>query len=185
MYGRDRITTQPDEAERLSRAVSREPAVVAARFHAGFRVLSREPRVDPTRIAAIGYCFGGTIVLDMARSGADLRAAVCFHGGLKTSRPAIRGQVKARVLVLTGGKDPKVPFEDLDAFRAEMQAADTDFEIVSYPEALHSFTDPKAGTFGMAHLAYDRAADEASWAAMLQLFAQVFEQGHSPSSPSR
>ena len=148
--------------------------VLAARFNAALEVLKRDPRVDTTRIAAIGYCFGGAVVLGMARAGADLAAVVTFHGALATTSPAQPGKVKARVLVLAGGADPFVPPEQVEAFKKEMQAAGARFEVITYPGAKHGFTNPDAAKYAMPQLAYDAAADRESWAAMLKLFKEIW-----------
>ena len=111
----------------------------------------------------------------MARRGADLDAVISFHGALATPQPAPAGQVRARVLSLTGADDPMIPPEQVEAFKQEMQAAGADFEVVTYPGARHSFTNPDAGTMGMDALAYDAEADRKSWAAMLELLREVFE----------
>ena len=174
MYGAGKVTTHPQEAQAFATEATRDPDVVAARFNAALDLLKRDPRVDPARIAAIGYCFGGGVVLGMARSGADLAAVVSFHGSLGTKTPAQSGKVKARVLVLAGGADPFVPAEQVEAFRKEMQAAGARFEVVTYPGAKHGFTNPDAATYGMPQLAYDAAADRESWAAMRKLFHEVF-----------
>ena len=173
MYGAGRVTTHPQEAQAFATEAAKDPAVAAARFNAALEELKRDPHVDPARIAAIGYCFGGGVVLGMARSGADLAAVVTFHGSLETRSPAQPGTVKARVLVLAGAADPFVPPEQVEAFRKEMQAAGARFEIVTYPGAKHGFTNPDAGTYGMPQLAYDADADRQSWAAMLQVFREV------------
>ena len=173
MYGAGKVTTHPQEAQAFATEATKDPAVVAARFNAALDLLKRDPHVDPARIAAIGYCFGGGVVLGMARSGADLAAVVSFHGSLGTKSPAEPGKVKARVLVLAGGADPFVPPEQVETFRKEMQAAGARFDIVTYPGAKHGFTNPDAGTYGMPQLAYDAAADRQSWAAMLKLFREA------------
>lgn len=152
----------------------KDPAVMAARFNAALEQLKHDPHVDSTRIAAIGYCFGGAVVLGMARSGADLAAVVTFHGALATQSPAQPGKVKARVLVLAGGADPFVPPEQVEAFKKEMQAAGARFDVVVYPGAKHGFTNPDAAQYGMKELAYDATADRESWAAMRKLFHEVF-----------
>src|SRR6266480_1261946 len=162
MYGKGEVATHPKDAE-----------VLTARFNAALEQLKRDPHVDPDQIAAIGYCFGGGVVLGMARSGADLAAVVSFHGSLGTKTPAEPGKVKARVLVLAGGADPFVPPEQVEAFRKEMQTAGARFEVVTYPGAKHGFTNPDAGTYGMPQLAYAAAADRQSWAAMLKLFREA------------
>ena len=174
MYGDGKVTTHPQEAQAFATEATKDPQVLAARFNAGMEQLRRDPHVDPTRIAAIGYCFGGSVVLEMARAGVDLAAVVTFHGALATQHPAQPGKVKAHVLVLAGGADPFVPAEQVEALRKEMQAAGAHFEIVTYPGAKHGFTNPDAGKYGMSQLAYDAAADRQSWEAMLKLFREVF-----------
>jgi dienelactone hydrolase len=174
MYGKGKVTTHPQDAQAFVSEVTKDPAVLAARFNAALEQLKRDPHVDTTRIAAIGYCFGGAVVLGMARSGADLAAVVTFHGALATTSPAQPGKVKARVLVLAGGADPFVPPEQLEAFKREMQAAGARFEVTTYPGAKHGFTNPDAAKYGMPQLAYDAAADRESWAAMLKLFKEIW-----------
>ncbi len=174
MFGKGKVTTHPQEAQAFVSEVTKDPAVLAARFNAALDQLKRDPHVDPRRIAAIGYCFGGAVVLDMARAGADLAAVVTFHGALATKTPAQPGKVKARVLVLAGDADPFVPPEQVEAFKREMQAAGARFEVVTFPGAKHGFTNPDAGKFGMDALAYDAAADRESWAAMLKLLKEVW-----------
>ena len=174
MYGNGKTTTHPQDAQAFATEATKDPAVLAARFNAALDLLKKDPRVDPTRIAAIGYCFGGAVVLGMARSGADLAAVVTFHGALATQSPAQPGKVKARILVLAGGADPFVPPEQVETFKKEMQAAGARFEVVTYPGAKHGFTNPVAASYGMPQLAYDAAADRESWAAMLKLFREVF-----------
>ncbi|HVH68352.1 MAG TPA: dienelactone hydrolase family protein [Gemmatimonadales bacterium] len=174
MYGKGKVTTHPQEAQAFVAEATKDPAVAAARFNAALEQLKRDPHVDSTRIAAIGYCFGGSVVLEMARAGADLAAVVTFHGALATQHPAQSGKVKARVLVLAGAADPFVTPDQVEAFRKEMQAAGARFEIVTYPGAKHGFTNPNAAQYGMPQLAYDAAADRQSWAAMLKLFREVF-----------
>ena len=170
MYGKGKLATHPADAEAFMKEATKDPEVVAARFDAALDLLKQDPHVDPSRIAAIGYCFGGGVVLDQARAGADLKAVVSFHGSLGTSQPAQPGKIKARVLVLTGGADPMNPAAVVAAFKKEMTAAGARFEVISYPGAKHAFTNPDAGKYGMDALAYDAQADKQSWAAMLKLF---------------
>jgi dienelactone hydrolase len=174
MYGDGKVTTHQHDAEALMSAVMKDPAVEAARFNAALAQLKQDPHVDPEKIAAIGYCFGGAVVLDMARAGADLDVVVSFHGLLSTKTPAQKGKVKARILVLTGDADPFNPPEQVEAFKKEMQAAGANFQVISYPGARHGFTNPDAAKYGMAALAYDATADKQSWAEMLKLLKQVF-----------
>jgi dienelactone hydrolase len=174
MYGKGKVATHPQEAQAFVVEATKDPAVVAARFNAGLEQLKRDPHVDPKRIAAIGYCFGGAVALDMARAGANLAAVVTFHGALATKTPAQPGKLKARILVLTGGADPFVPPEQVAAFEREMRAAGAQFQVVTYPGAKHGFTNPDAAKHGMSQLAYDPDADRQSWAAMLKLFNEVY-----------
>ena len=175
VYGKDRLATHPDSANAMMNEVV-QAGVIPARFNAALEQLKQVPQVDPERIAAIGYCFGGAVVLEMARAGADLDAVASFHGALATENPAEEGAVQARVLVLAGADDPLVPPEQVQAFREEMQAADADFEVITYPGARHSFTNPDADTHGMDALAYNAEADRRSWAELLRMLDEVFSQ---------
>lgn len=174
MFGKGKATTHPDTAMQFVTEATQNPAVTAARFNAALAELKNHPNVDPQRIAAIGYCFGGTTVLNMARAGADLDAVVSFHGALSPGTPAKKGNVKARVLVLTGAADPMVPPDQVEGFKHEMTAAGAAYGVVSYPGAKHGFTNPDAGKFGMDALAYSAEADRQSWEEMLKLFKDVF-----------
>jgi dienelactone hydrolase len=174
LYGDGKVAIHPEDAHAFADQVTKDPAVVAARFNAALEQLKRDPHVDTTRIAAIGYCFGGGVALQMARAGADLAAVVTFHGALATTTPAQPGKVKARLLVLTGADDPFVPAEQVATFKQEMQSAGARFEVITYPGAKHGFTNPEAGTHGMTALAYNAEADRESWAAMLKFFGEVF-----------
>ena len=173
MYGKGKVTTHPQDAQAFVSEATKDPAVLAARFNAALEQLKRDPHVDTGRIAAIGYCFGGAVVLDMARAGAPLAAVATFHGALATKTAAQPGKVKARILVLAGGADPFVPPEQIDTFKREMQAAGARFDVVVYPGAKHGFTNPSAGQYGMEQLAYNAEANQQSWAAMLTLFKEV------------
>jgi dienelactone hydrolase len=174
MYGKGKLAAHPDDAMKFMTEATKEPAVPGARFNAALAELKKDPHVDPARVGAIGYCFGGTVVISQARLGADLDVVASFHGGLGGLPPVKPGVVKARVLVYTGAADPMVPADQVEAFRKEMAAAGAKVDIVSYPGAKHGFTNPEAGSFGMDALAYDAAADKASWAAMLKAFEEVF-----------
>ena len=173
MYGKGKVATHAKDAEAFMTEATKDPAALAARFNAALEQLKQDPRVDTGKIAAIGYCFGGSVVLGRARAGADLAAVVSFHGSLGTKSPAEKGKVKARVLVLTGADDPMIPPEQVAAFGREMEAAGATFRVVSYPGARHGFTNPDADKAGMDALAYNAEADQKSWAAMLALFKEV------------
>jgi dienelactone hydrolase len=143
---------------------------------AGLEVLREDERTDAERIAAIGYCFGGTGVLELARSGAKIAGVVSFHGGLGAGdgHAAGKGMVPARVLVLHGADDPFVPLEEVSAFWKEMQEAGADWQIVTYPGAVHGFTQKMAGDDPSRGAAYNATADERSWSDMKEFFAAVF-----------
>ena len=170
MYGKGKVTTHPSDAEAFMKEATQDPAVVAARFNAALDILRKDPRVDGQRIAAIGYCMGGGIVLDVARSGADLRAVATFHGSLATNTPAKPRMIKGQVLVLNGADDPMNTPDVVATFKKEMSTAKARFEVINYPGARHSFTNPDADKVGMEALAYNAKVDEQSWAAMLKMF---------------
>ena len=176
MYGSGKVAdpTHPKDAQAFMTEAAKDPALLQARFNAALDLLKKDPHVDPEKIAAIGYCFGGGVVLNMARSGADLDAVVTFHGALNPTTPAPKGTIKPRILVLTGADDPMVTASVLDSFKKEMDAAGAHYQVISYPGARHAFTNPDAGKAGMDALAYDADADKKSWAEMLKLFASVF-----------
>jgi len=141
---------------------------------AGLDVLRAEPRTDPDQLAAIGYCFGGTLSLELARGGADLKAVVGFHSGLGTVRPEDARNITGKVLALIGADDPIVTNEERRAFEEEMRAGGIDWQLVVYGGAVHSFTNPRATAIDIPGIAYDEATDRRSWQAMLDLFAEVF-----------
>lgn len=176
MYGDGRSTAHPDTAQAFMMAAMSNPTAVAARLAAALEVLKQDSHVDSTRTGAIGYCFGGAVVLGAARAGADLDAVASFHGALLTSPPVDSGAVKARILVLNGAADPMVPPDTVQSFSAQLAAAGARFEVINYEGAKHGFTNPDAGSFGMDGLAYDATADRESWAAMLRMFSEVFGQ---------
>lgn len=176
MYGKGKLATHPQDAQAFMAEATSDPARLMARFAAALAEVKKAPHVDPEKVAAVGYCFGGAVVLAAARTGMDLDAVASFHGAI-APRPGMEakpGAVKARVLVATGGADPMVPAEMVAAFRKEMDAAGAKYEVVSYPGVKHSFTNPDADTVGMEALGYDKAADEKSWAALLKMFKEVF-----------
>lgn len=179
MYGDGKQAEHPRDAQRFMMETIRNPAVPKARFMAAQELLAKQEMVDPSRIAAIGYCFGGAVVLQMARLGADLKGVASFHGNLGTETPAKPGTVKAKILVLHGADDPLVPAEQVDAFKREMDAAGAGYAFIAYPGALHAFTNPAATEngkkFGLP-LAYDKQADERSWAELLGFLRGVFNQ---------
>jgi dienelactone hydrolase len=136
----------------------------------GLAILLAQTEVDPTRVAAIGYCFGGTMALELARSGAEIAVVVGFHSGLGTQRPAQPGEVESGILVCIGADDPMVPAEQRAAFEEEMRAAEVDWRMNVYGGAVHSFTNPSAELSGFPGVAYHQRTDERSWRAMLDFF---------------
>lgn len=176
MYGGGKSTTHPKDAKKFMMTVIGNMAEGKRRFLAALALLKRHPATSKRRIAAIGYCFGGAVVLHMARFGVDLRGVVSFHGNLGTKTPAKKGAVKAAVLVLHGAADPFVPNKQVAAFKAEMKAAGVKMKFVAYPGAKHAFTNPAASKIGRANklpLAYNAAADRGSWAEMKRFFRRV------------
>jgi dienelactone hydrolase len=141
---------------------------------AGLDVLLAQPATDPSMVAAVGYCFGGTLVLELGRTGADLKAIVGFHPGLATSRPQDSANIAGRVLVCVGADDPLIPAQERLAFEADMTAAGVDWRMNLYGGAQHSFTNPRAELAALSGLAYHQPSDERSWRAMLDLFDEVF-----------
>jgi dienelactone hydrolase len=150
------------------------PEKLRARGQAALNALAALPQVDASRLAAIGFCFGGSVVLELAREGADLKAAVSFHGVLATKHPAASGGVRASVLVCTGADDPLAPPDQVAAFENEMRAAEVrDWQVISYGNTLHGFTNPAADGSMMRTALYNEQADRRSWAAMKGLFDEV------------
>jgi dienelactone hydrolase len=150
-----------------------DPTGIRARAHAALAVLTSQAECDADRLAAIGYCFGGTTVLEMARAGEPLKAVVGFHSGLGTARPAQKGAVKAKVLTQIGRDDPIIPPEQRIAFEQEMTDAGVDWRMIVYGGAGHSFTNPDVGALGRPGFDYNEAADTRSWRAMLDHFNEA------------
>jgi len=163
----------PDQVGERFGALSGDVDRIRAIARAGLEVLLASEYADPDRVAAIGYCMGGTVSLELARSGAALGAVVGFHSGLATSRPEDASRIKGKVLVCIGADDPIIPPDQRAAFEDEMRAAGVDWQMHLYGGAVHSFTNPLADG-SMPAIKYDRRADSRSWQAMLALFAEVF-----------
>ena len=173
IYGRGVRADNPQKAAELAGKYKSDRALLRARVQAALDTLRGNPRVNPASMAAIGYCFGGTTVLELARSGADLQGVVSFHGGLSTPTPAEAGKVKAKGLALHGADDPHVPPAEVAAFEKEMRDADADWQLVAYGGAVHSFTDWNAGNDNSKGAAYNEKADKRSWEAMKAFFAET------------
>ena len=151
-----------------------DPTGIRARATAALEVLKAQPETDTSRLAAIGYCFGGTTALELARSGADLKAAIAFHSGLGTARPQDAANIKGVILAAIGADDPIIPVAQRTAFEEEMTAAGVDWRMHVYGRVGHSFTNPDVGQLGRPGFDYDAVADRRSWAAMMELFGEVF-----------
>ena len=187
MYGDGKQADHPDDAGAFSSAVMQDLAAAQARFEAAHALLDAHPTTDASRTGAIGYCFGGGVVLHMARVGADLQAVASFHGSLGSMHTPEPGSVKAKILVAHGAADPFVPEEQVGAFKKEMDAAGADYRFEAYEGALHSFTNPgadaKGEEFGLP-LKYDAEADRQSWQAMQELFAEAFAAAPAAAAPA-
>ncbi len=180
MYGDGKVAAHPSDAGRFSSETMKNFDMAKARFLAAMDTLKKQPTVDPSRIAAIGYCFGGGVVLNMARQGVDLRGVASFHGSLTAVKPAEPGAVKAKILVLHGADDKFVKAEQIENFKEEMKAAGADFRFISYPGAIHSFTNPDADELGRKFnipIGYNREADRRSWEELKTFMKKIFESG--------
>lgn len=175
-HGGGRRIDDPDEMLARLGELSADPDRTRAIARAGLDVLLDEPRADPSKAAAIGYCFGATMALELARTGADLKAVVGFHPGLGNSRPEEARNIRARVLVCVGSEDPFMPVESRLAFEQEMRAADVDWRMNIYGGAQHAFTHPPTDSPRrvLPGIRYHRPSAERSWRAMLDLFDEVF-----------
>lgn len=174
IYGAGVRPQNRDEARAASSRWYGDREALRARLQAGLEAARSHELVDASRIAVMGYCFGGACALELARSGAELVGAVSFHGGLATSTPAQADTLKAKILVLHGADDPSVPMEQVQALWKEMQEAKADWRLVAYGNAVHSFTNPAAGNDPSRGNAYDEKADRRSWIAMKNFFEEIF-----------
>ncbi len=173
MYGKGVVAETREQAAKLSGQLKGTP-LLRTRAQAGLDVLRRQERVDPQRIAAIGFCFGGTTVLELAYSGADLKGVVSFHGGLVTPSPEDLKRTRAALLVLHGADDPFVPPAQVDALEAALRDSSVDWHLVIYGDAVHAFTNPAAGKDKSAGAAYNEKAARRSWEHMQLFFRELF-----------
>ena len=174
IYGKGVRPKDVSEAGALAGKYKNDRTLLRARVNAGLDELKKNEFVDTNRVAAIGYCFGGTTVIELARSGADLNGVVSFHGGLDSPTPADGKNIKCKVLALAGADDPFQKPEDLTAFESEMRDNKVDWQIVFYGGAVHAFTQPDPG-FVNAGAKYNEKADKRSWEAMKTFFAEIFQ----------
>ena len=175
IYGTGVRPAAQADAAKTAGIYKNDRALMRARARAGLEELKKQRFVDPQRLAAIGFCFGGTTVLELARDGADLNGIVSFHGGLATPTPQDARNIKGKVLALHGADDPFVKADEVAAFQDEMRKATVDWQFVSYGNAVHSFTNIAAGNDNSKGAAYNEKADKRSWQAMKDFFAEVFK----------
>ena len=179
MYGNGKQATHPDDAGKFASEARKSLPVAEARFKAAMKLLQQEKSVDPKHIAAIGYCFGGGIVLEMLRRGVKLDGVASFHGTLPGQTVAKPGTIKTKVLVLNGADDPFTTKEQIDAFKKEMETARIDYRFISYPGAKHGFTNPDATKYGTEFnmpLAYNAEADTLSWQELDLFLKEIFKK---------
>lgn len=179
MYGEGKVADHPDDAKKFMQEAMQDQAMLKERFLAALDYVRQLGQVDKESIAAIGYCFGGGVVLNMARQGVDLNGVVSFHGSLATNQLASKDKVTAKVLVLHGGNDAFIPESQVISFEEEMTAANVDYEVVVYENVDHSFTNPAADDFAEKYdmpVSYDQEADHQSWAKMKNFLAELFDK---------
>ena len=175
MYGKGVKARDAEEAARLAGIYRADRGLMRSRANAGLDVLKKHSVTDAKRTAAMGYCFGGGVALELARSGADIAGLVSFHGNLDTPDPGDARNIKGKVLILHGADDPFVPSQQVVAFQDEMRKANVDWQMVIYGSAVHAFTDPGSGNDPSRGAAYNEKADRRSWDAMKAFFAEIFK----------
>lgn len=174
IYGKDVRPENPAEAGAQAGIYKKDRLLARSRAQAALKVLENNSFADKSRIAAMGYCFGGMVALELARSGAEIEGVVSFHGSLDTPKPEETVNVKGKVLVLHGADDPHVPPKDVENFENEMRQAKADWQLVSYGGAVHAFTNPEAGNDASQGAAYNESADKRSWRAMKDFLNEIF-----------
>lgn len=179
MYGDGKVAHHPDDAGKFATEVSKNLDMAAARFDAGVALLRNHKTVDANEIAAIGYCFGGGVVLNMARLGKDLKGVASFHGSLGTSNPAEPGKITARIISFSGEANPMIGADSVAAFKKEMDHAQANYRVVTYPGAQHAFTNKEADELGKKFkmpLPYNAAADKDSWQQATAFLREIFDK---------
>lgn len=175
MYGKGVKAKDAKEAAQMAGRFKNDRKLMRERAQAGLNVLKKQPMVDSSRLASMGYCFGGQVSLELARGGADLAGVVSFHGALDTPTPEDAGDIKGKVLALHGAADPFVPPDHVHAFIKEMEDAKVNYQFVAYgPNVVHGFTNPDNKNSPMQGVGYDENADRRSWRAMQTFFEEIF-----------
>lgn len=177
MYGERQVAEHPEKAARLSAKTMKNMSETSGKFLSALSVLQSLPKVESHRLAALGYCYGGGLVLEMARQGAPLEMIFSFHGSLKGQSQAMQSKFRPEVFIFHGGSDPLIPKKQVIAFEKEMKRAKVKYHLYDYPEAKHAFTNPKATQIGEKFnlpLAYDQKADEDSWRKTLEALRSLF-----------
>jgi len=180
LYGAGQATEDPQVARKLSSALKSDRLLLRQRVNAALEELKKDPRVNAQEIAAIGYCFGGTTVLELARSGAEVRGVVAFHAGLDSPNPSDGRNIKGRVLVCHGANDSSSSAQDVAAFEQEMRENHVDWQMNLYGNAVHGFTNPAADQRGISGVAYNAEADRRSWQAMEAFLEELFSRRDRP-----
>lgn len=176
IYGQGVRPEGPQEAAKIASIYKQDRKLYRRRLQLGLEQLRSQPTVDSKQIAAIGYCFGGTGALELARSGADIDGVVSFHGGLDSPSPEDGQNIEAKILICHGADDPFVPAADVEAMKKEFNSAAVDWQMIIYSGAVHSFTHPAAGNDNSRGAAYNALADQRSWQAMNDFFSELFTQ---------
>jgi dienelactone hydrolase len=179
MYGDGKIADNPGDAQKFAGESMKDMNLLKLKFLAAMDFLKQDEHTDPTQIAAIGYCYGGGVVLNMARAGIDLKGVVSFHGSLGAAIPAEKGNVKAKLLVCSGAADKFISAKDVETFKKEMKDAGADLKYIAYPGALHAFSNPDATALGKKFnmpIAYNEKADKGSWSEMKKFFKTIFKK---------
>jgi dienelactone hydrolase len=175
MYGKGKTTSDPHQAGEWATPFHKDRGLMRQRAKAGLDVLLAQKYVDTNRIGAIGYCFGGSVVLELARAGTPLAGVIAFHGDLSRTDNEGPDDIKAKVLICQGADDPLAPVTALPAFQQEMTDAKADYQINIYSGAVHAFTNPNADLFHIPGIGYNKSADQRSWMALCDFFEELFE----------
>lgn len=174
IYGKDSRPANSQEAGKIASLYKNDRQLMRNRINLAFEQMKKTDVVNKERIAVMGFCFGGIVALELARSGADIKGAVSFHGNLDTPNPEDAKYIKAKILILNGADDKYVPDDQIKAFEKEMNSAGVDWQFINYSGAVHSFTNPASGNDNSKGAAYNEKADKRSWRAMKSFFSEIF-----------